>query len=73
MSRENVYNFSAGPSMMPESVLEKAKREISDYNGSGMSVMEMSHRSKLFDEIFQASKAKLKSALNVPENNEVLI
>lgn len=72
MSRENVYNFSAGPSMMPESVLEKAKREISDYNGSGMSVMEMSHRSKLFDEIFQASKAKLKSALNVPDNYEVL-
>ncbi len=72
MSRKGVYNFSAGPSMMPESVLEKAKNEISDYNGSGMSVMEMSHRSKLFDDIFQATKAKLRRALSVPDSHEIL-
>lgn len=72
VSRKGVYNFSAGPSMMPESVLEKAKNEISDYNGSGMSVMEMSHRSKLFDDIFQATKAKLRRALSVPDSHEIL-
>ena len=58
MSREKVYNFSAGPSMMPESVLNKAGSEISDYKGSGMSVMEMSHRSSLFGEIFAETKAQ---------------
>lgn len=72
MSREKIYNFSAGPSMMPESVLEKAKSEISDYNGSGMSVMEMSHRSKLFDEIFHSTKEKLAAVLNVPDSHEIL-
>lgn len=72
MSRENVYNFSAGPSMMPDSVLEKAKRDICDYKGSGMSVMEMSHRSKLFDDIFQDAKARLRRVLNVPDNYEIL-
>ena len=60
MSREKVYNFSAGPSMMPESVLNKAGSEISDYKGSGMSVMEMSHRSSLFGEILRKQSASLK-------------
>ena len=46
-----VYNFSAGPSMLPEAVLKTAQAELLDYHGSGMSVMEMSHRSKWFDEI----------------------
>ena len=72
MSREKVYNFSAGPSMMPESVLNKAGSEISDYMGSGMSVMEMSHRSSLFGEIFAETKRKLKEALNVPDSHEIL-
>ena len=72
MSREKVYNFSAGPSMMPESVLNKAGSEISDYKGSGMSVMEMSHRSSLFGEIFAETKRKLKEALNVPASHEIL-
>ena len=72
MSREKVYNFSAGPSMMPESVLNKAGSEISDYKGSGMSVMEMSHRSSLFGEIFAETKRKLKEALNVPDSHEIL-
>ena len=48
-----VYNFSAGPSMLPEAVLKTAQAELLDYHGSGMSVMEMSHRSKWFDEIIQ--------------------
>lgn len=72
MSREKVYNFSAGPSMMPESVLERAGSEIEDYKGSGMSVMEMSHRSSLFGEIFAEAKSKLKSALSVPDSHEIL-
>ena len=69
---DRVYNFSAGPSVMPESVLERGGKEIMNYNGSGMSVMEMSHRSKVFQEIFDSTKAKLKSALNVPDTHEIL-
>ena len=72
MSREKVYNFSAGPSMMPESVLRAAESEITDYKSCGMSVMEMSHRSKVFADIFDATKAKLKAALNVPDTHEIL-
>ena len=70
--KDRVFNFSAGPSVMPESVLEKAGKEIMNYNGSGMSVMEMSHRSKWFQEIFDGAKAKLKSALSVPDTHEIL-
>ena len=70
MSR--VYNFSAGPSMLPESVLRRAEREIMDYNGSGQSVMEMSHRSKVFDEIFQSAKALLKEVMGIPDNYRIL-
>lgn len=69
---ERVYNFSAGPGVMPESVLERAGREIMNYKGSGMSVMEMSHRSAVFQEIFDETKAKLKALLNVPDTHEVL-
>ena len=72
MSRKGIYNFSAGPSMMPESVLEAAKKEITDYRSCGMSVMEMSHRSKLFSDIFAETKEKLKNALNVPDTHEIL-
>lgn len=72
MSREKVYNFSAGPSMMPESVLQKAGAEIMDYKGSGMSVMEMSHRSSIFADIFSETKAKLRRALKVPDSYEIL-
>ena len=57
MGTERVYNFSAGPSMLPLEVLERAGAEITDHQGSGMSVMEMSHRSRMFDEIFQEAKA----------------
>ena len=72
MSREKVYNFSAGPSMMPESVLKRAGGEICNYRGSGMSVMEMSHRSSLFVDIFAEAKQKLRAALNVPDSHEIL-
>ena len=56
MSDQRVYNFSAGPSMLPLSVLERAGAEITNYHGSGMSVMEMSHRSKVFIQIFEETQ-----------------
>ena len=72
MTREEVFNFSAGPSVLPLEVLERASAEIANYKGSGMSVMEMSHRSSFFQEIFDSTKAKLKAAMNVPDSNEIL-
>lgn len=72
MKREEVFNFSAGPSVLPNEVLEIAGRDILNYGGSGMSVMEMSHRSKVYLEIFQRTKAKMKAALSVPDTHEVL-
>lgn len=72
MSREKVFNFSAGPSVMPLGVLEKARDELLDYRSCGMSVMEMSHRSSLFQEIFDSTKEKLKAALSVPDSHEIL-
>ena len=70
MSR--VYNFSAGPAVLPEEVLKEAAEEMLDYRGCGMSVMEMSHRSKVFDEIIKTAEADLRSLLNVPDNYKVL-
>lgn len=70
MSR--VYNFSAGPSMLPQSVLEIAASEMLDYNGSGQSVMEMSHRSKVYEEIIKACEASLREVMNIPDNYKVL-
>jgi len=72
MKREEVFNFSAGPSVLPPEALEKAAAEILNYNGSGMSVMEMSHRSAFFQEIFDSTKQKLKEALKVPDTHEIL-
>ncbi len=72
MKREEVFNFSAGPSVLPRPALERAAAEMLNYNGSGMSVMEMSHRSSFFQEIFDSTKAKLKAALNVPDTHEIL-
>ncbi len=72
MSRNTVYNFSAGPSVLPREALLKAQTELLDHKGSGMSVMEMSHRSKAFGEIFSETKAKLKAVLNVPDSHEIL-
>ena len=67
-----VYNFSAGPSMMPEWVLKKAAEEMLDYNGSGQSVMEMSHRSPVYDEIIRETEALFRKVLSVPDNYKVL-
>ncbi|MBQ7895860.1 MAG: 3-phosphoserine/phosphohydroxythreonine transaminase [Oscillospiraceae bacterium] len=72
MSRENVFNFSAGPSVLPESALRNAQRELLDFGSTGISVMEMSHRSKMFLEIHNSSKQKLRELLNVPESHEIL-
>lgn len=72
MNREDVFNFSAGPSVLPTEVLETAAAELLNYHGSGLSVMEMSHRSREFMDIFAATKAKLKKALSVPDTHEIL-
>ncbi len=69
---DRIYNFSAGPSMLPLPVLETAAAEMTNYRGSGMSVMEMSHRSKVYLEIFEGVKADLKKVLNVPDTHEIL-
>ena len=67
-----VYNFSAGPSMLPLEVLETAANEMLDYGGSGQSVMEMSHRSKEYDAIIKEAEADLREIMNIPDNYEVL-
>ena len=66
-----VYNFSAGPSMLPEAVLKKAQAEMLDYHGSGQSVMEMSHRSKWFEEIIQNTEASLRRLMQIPDNYKI--
>ena len=70
MSR--VYNFSAGPAVLPEEVLQEAAAEMLDYNGTGMSVMEMSHRSKAYDKIIKDAEADLRDLMNIPDNYKVL-
>ncbi len=70
MSR--VYNFSAGPAVLPEEVLKEAADEMMDYRGCGMSVMEMSHRSKVYDQIIKEAEADFRSLLGVPDNYKVL-
>ena len=70
MSR--VYNFSAGPSMLPEEVLKKAAAEMLDYEGCGQSVMEMSHRSKVYESIIKGAESLLRELMNIPENYKVL-
>lgn len=66
-----VYNFSAGPSMLPEPVLKTAQAELLEYGSSGQSVMEMSHRSKVFDSIAKDTEARLRRVLNIPDNYKV--
>ncbi len=70
MSR--VYNFSAGPAVLPEEVLKEAQAELLDYQGCGMSVMEMSHRTKIFDSIIESAEADLRELMNIPDDYEVL-
>lgn len=67
-----VYNFSAGPAVLPEEVLKEAASEMLDYKGTGMSVMEMSHRSKAFEEIIQEAEEDLRELMNIPNNYKVL-
>lgn len=70
MSR--VYNFSAGPAVLPEEVLLEAQKEMMDYNGTGMSVMEMSHRSKAFQQIIDEAEQDLRDLMQIPDNYKVL-
>ena len=70
MSR--VYNFSAGPAVLPESVLKSAAEEMLDYKGCGMSVMEMSHKSKAFEEIIKTAESDLRELMHIPDNYKVL-
>ena len=72
MNRDMTFNFSAGPSMLPTEVLQQAAGELLNYNGSGQSVMEMSHRSREFMDIFSNTKAALKETLSVPDSHEIL-
>ena len=67
-----VYNFSAGPAVLPESVLQEAAEEMLDYRGSGMSVMEMSHRSSAYQQILDEAEADLRQLMGIPENYRVL-
>ena len=72
MFKDRIYNFSAGPSMLPLSVLETAAAEMTNYRGSGMSVMEMSHRSKTYQAIFDETKADFRRIFHVPDTHEIL-
>lgn len=69
---ERVFNFSAGPATLPVEVLEQASKDMLNYNGCGMSVMEMSHRSSEYGAIHAAAKESLRSLLNLDEDHEVL-
>ncbi|MDR1619688.1 MAG: 3-phosphoserine/phosphohydroxythreonine transaminase [Clostridiales bacterium] len=72
MSYDRIFNFSAGPSMLPVPVLESAREEMLNYHGSGMSVMEMSHRSKVYDEIITGAEALLRTVMGIPGNYKVM-
>ncbi len=72
MAKDRIYNFSAGPSMLPLSVLQQAASEMTNFRGSGMSVMEMSHRSKIYQSIFDEVQADLRRIMNVPDTHEIL-
>jgi len=67
-----VYNFSAGPAVLPEEVLQELADEMMDYNGTGMSVMEMSHRSKAYQEIIDTAEQDIRDLMNIPDNYKVL-
>lgn len=69
---KQIYNFSAGPAVLPKPVLERAQAEMLDWHGSGMSVMEMSHRGKEFTSILEKTEADLRTLLTIPSNYKVL-
>ena len=72
MKYDRVFNFSAGPAMMPEPVLEEIAEEVLNYRGTGMSVMEMSHRSKVYDTIIKEAEQDLRDLMNIPDNYKVI-
>ena len=72
MQYQRSFNFSAGPAMMPEAVLEEIRDEMMNYRGSGMCVMEMSHRSKVFQQIADEAEADLRALMQIPDNYKVL-
>ena len=72
MKYDRVYNFSAGPSILPEEVLESVRDNLLNYKGSGMCVMEMSHRSKVFQQIIDEAEADLRELMNIPDNYKVM-
>ena len=72
MKYGRTYNFSAGPATMPEPVLEEVRDEMMNYKGSGMCVMEMSHRSKVFQQIIDEAEQDLRDLMNIPDNYKVL-
>ena len=72
MSEGRIYNFSAGPAVLPEEVLREAADEMMNYRGCGMSVMEMSHRSKMFDDIIKEAEKDLRELMGIPDNYKVL-
>ena len=72
MKVNRVYNFSAGPAVLPEEVLKEAAAEMLDYKGCGMSVMEMSHRSQVFDDIIKEAEQDLRDLMHIPDNYKVL-
>src|SRR3954451_9460763 len=67
-----VFNFSAGPAVMPLAVLEQIQQELLNYKGTGMSVLEMSHRSAVFEEIIHQTEANIRKLYNIPANYKVL-
>ena len=69
---ERIFNFSAGPSMLPLEIIEQAAAELTNYHGCGMSVMEMSHRSQVFQDIIDTAEADLRELMNIPEGYKVL-
>ena len=70
--KERVFNFSAGPSMLPIDVINEVAAELANYQESGQSVMEMSHRSAEFDKIIKDAESDLRKLMNIPENYKVL-
>jgi len=72
MIMTRVYNFSAGPAVLPEAVLKQAANELVEYKDAGMSVMEMSHRSKAFDDIIQSTETLLRELMKIPANYKIL-
>ena len=72
MSARTIYNFSAGPAVLPEAVLRTAQQEMLDYNGTGFPVMAMSHRSEMFLSILHHAEQDLRTLLNIPSNYKIL-